>query len=526
MIRTKCSLANGSINATVTGGVAPYTYLWSDGQTTEDLADILAGDYTLTVTGANGCTRTVSITVGNEDPPITLTGTTQPNTSCNSGTGSIDLTPSPGTPPAPLGGYTYTWSEGSTTQDLSGLLPGSYTVTVSTGGTCTATATYNVADNPNRPVPAATPTQSTCNLANGSIDANASGGVPPYTYEWSNGATTQDITNVTPGSYTLTVTGANGCTQTISVNVGNNDPTITLSAATTPNTACVGGTGSIDLTPTPAVPPAPLGAYTYNWSNGETTQDLANLPSGNYIVTVSMGGTCTAVGSYNIVDNASIPSPTATPTQSLCDLPNGSIDANASGGVPPYTYAWSNGETTQDITNLAPGGYTLTVTGANGCTRSISVNVSNNNPSISLSATTVANTTCNGGNGSINLTPNPAIPPAPLGGYTYTWSNGETTQDLANLPAGSYTVTVSAGGSCTAVGTYNVADNPNQPVPTATPTQSTCDLPNGSIDASVTGGVAPYTYAWSNGETTQDLANVAPGSQRLHQITFCNCGEQ
>jgi gliding motility-associated-like protein len=515
MIRTKCSLANGSINATVTGGVAPYTYLWSDGQTTEDLADILAGDYTLTVTGANGCTRTVSITVGNEDPPITLTGTTQPNTSCNSGTGSIDLTPSPGTPPAPLGGYTYTWSEGSTTQDLSGLLPGSYTVTVSTGGTCTATATYNVADNPNRPVPAATPTQSTCNLANGSIDANASGGVPPYTYEWSNGATTQDITNVTPGSYTLTVTGANGCTQTISVNVGNNDPTITLSAATTPNTACVGGTGSIDLTPTPAVPPAPLGAYTYNWSNGETTQDLANLPSGNYIVTVSMGGTCTAVGSYNIVDNASIPSPTATPTQSLCDLPNGSIDANASGGVPPYTYAWSNGETTQDITNLAPGGYTLTVTGANGCTRSISVNVSNNNPSISLSATTVANTTCNGGNGSINLTPNPAIPPAPLGGYTYTWSNGETTQDLANLPAGSYTVTVSAGGSCTAVGTYNVADNPNQPVPTATPTQSTCDLPNGSIDASVTGGVAPYTYAWSNGETTEDISNVAPGTYTL-----------
>ncbi|MDO8368680.1 MAG: hypothetical protein Q7T20_17910, partial [Saprospiraceae bacterium] len=515
-VRTKCNLPNGSINATVTGGVAPYTYLWSDGQTSEDLADVIAGTYTVTVTGANGCTQTVSILVGNEDPPITLAGTTQANTSCNSGNGSIDLTPTPGTPPAPLGGYTYIWSNGSTVQDPNGLLPGDYTVTVSAGGTCTATASFNVADNPNLPVPTATPTGSTCNLANGSIDANASGGVAPYTYAWSNGETTQDLANITPGNYTLTVTGANGCTQTISVNVPNTDPPITLTATTVPNTACTGGNGSIDLTATPANP-----NYTYNWSNGATDQDLTNLPPGNYTVTVSAGGTCTRVATFNVGDNPNLPNPSASSVQSTCDLPNGSIDASVTGGVAPYTYEWSNGATTQDLANILAGNYSLTVTGANGCSRVINVNVGNNNPPINLSATVVANTLCTGGNGSIDLSAAPANP-----NYTYTWSNGPTTQDISGLPPGNYTVTVSAGGTCTAVATYNVPDGPNLPIPTATTVPSTCNLPNGSIDASVTGGVPPYTYTWSNGATTQDLSNLLAGTYILTVTAANGCTRQ
>jgi gliding motility-associated-like protein len=521
-VSSTCNLPNGSVDATVSGGVSPYTYSWSNGATTQDLADIDSGTYTLTVTGANGCTQTVSATVANNDPHITLEATTQPNTSCNSGTGSVNLTPTPAVPPAPLGNYTYMWSDGSTVQDPVDLLPGTYTVTISAGGTCTTTGSYTVADVPNKPSPTATFVGSTCNLLNGSIDASVSGGVAPYTYEWSgNNGTTQDLTNIGPGAYTLTVTGANGCTQTVAVTVTNTDPVFTITGALQPNTACSSGNGSIDLMLSPAVPPAPLGNYTYNWSNGATDQDIMNLPPGDYSVTVSTGGTCTRISNFNIVDNPNLPTPSATTVQTTCGQDNGSIDASVSGGVQPYTYAWSNGATTQDLANIFSGNYTLTVTGANGCTKQINVTVNNNNPAINLSATTQANTVCTGGNGSIDLTAAPAGPP-----YVFMWSNGATSQDLTDLPPGSYTVTVTNGITCTSSATYTVADNPNLPAPTATSVQSTCNEANGSINASVSGGVAPYTYAWSSGETTQDLANILAGTYTLTVTGANGCTRQ
>ncbi|MBK6995743.1 MAG: hypothetical protein IPH31_12725 [Lewinellaceae bacterium] len=504
--QSTCNLDNGSINASVTGGVAPYTYLWSNGETTQDLANILAGSYSLTVTGANGCTASITVNVGNNNPPINLSATTVVNTECTGGNGSIDLTASPTGPP-----YTYIWSNGETTQDIANLPTGNYSVTVSAGGTCTAVGTYNVGNNPNLPMPSATPTQSTCNLDNGSINASVTGGVAPYTFLWSNGATSEDISNIPSGSYSLTVTGANGCTRSITVNVGNNNPPINLNATTVANTLCVGGNGSIDLTASPAGPP-----YTYIWSNGATTQDITNLTPGSYIVTVSAGGTCTASATFTVADNPNLPVPSATTVQSTCDLPNGSINASVTGGVAPYTFLWSNGATTEDLSNIPPGSYSLTVTGANGCSRAINVTVGNNNPPINLTATIQQNTLCTGGNGSIDLTASPAGPP-----YTYVWSNGATTQDISGLPPGNYTVTVSAGGSCTASATYNVPDGPNVPIPTATTVPSTCDLANGSINASVTGGVAPYTFLWSNGATTEDLSNIPAGSYTL-TVTAAN----
>lgn len=504
--QSTCDLANGSINASVTGGVAPYTYAWSNGATTEDLSMLLAGNYVLTVTGANGCTNTVSVNVANNNPPINLTATTQPNTTCNGGNGSIDLTASPSGPT-----YTYNWSNGPTTQDQTGLPPGDYTVTVSAGGTCTASATFSVVNNPNLPNPSATPTQSTCDLTNGSINASVTGGVPPYTYAWSNGATTEDLSMLLAGNYVLTVTGANGCTNTVNVTVNNNNPPINLTANIVANTTCNGGNGSIDLTASPSGP-----TYTYNWSNGPTTQDQSGLPPGDYTVTVSAGGTCTAVATYTVPNNPNLPNPTAVPTQTSCDFANGSINASVSGGVAPYTFNWSNGATTEDLANIPTGNYILTVTGANGCTNTVSVDVTNNNPPINVTATATPNTVCNATpNGSINVTV------APAGTYTYIWSTGETTQDIGSLPPGSYTVTVSAGGSCTQVATFEVPANPNQPTVIPTVVNTSCDFSNGAVSISVSGGTMPYTFLWSNGSTTQNI-NMLPAGNYSVTVTSPN----
>ncbi len=492
-----CDLPNGSINATVSGGVAPFTYLWSNGATTEDLSNIPAGTYELTVTGANDCTKTISVNVNNVNPSFNITAVITNNSSCNSGNGSINLTV---TPP---NNYTYNWSNGATTEDIFNLQPGNYTVTVSAGGSCIEEGTFTVNDVSNLPSLTAVPTSSTCDLNNGSINASVSGGVAPFTFLWSNGATTEDISNLFAGNYTLTVTGSNGCTNTISTDVSNTNPDFSLNANITNNTSCNGGNGSINLSVTPP------NNYTYNWSNGATTEDIFNLQPGNYTVTVSAGGSCIEEGTFTVNDVSNLPSLTAVPTSSTCDLENGSINASVSGGVAPFTFLWSNGATTEDISNLFAGNYTLTVTGSNGCTNTISTDVSNTNPDFNLNANINNNTSCNSGNGSINLNVTPS------NNYTYNWSNGATTEDIFNLLPGNYTVTVSAGGSCIEEGTFTVNDVSNLPSVTAVPTSSTCDLENGSINASVSGGVAPFTFLWSNGATTEDISNLFAGNYTL-----------
>lgn len=494
-VNSTCDLTNGSIDASVSGGVTPYTYLWSNNATTQDLSMLLAGNYTLTVTGANGCTATVNVTVSNNNPPINLSANVMANTTCNGGNGSIDLSVSPS------GTYTYNWNGGSTNQDLSGLTPGSYTVTVSAGGTCTAEATYTVNDNPNLPNPTAVPTSSSCDFANGSIDASVSGGVSPYTYSWSNGTTTQDLSNVLAGNYILTVTGANGCTNTVSVDITNNNPTINVTAAIQPNTVCnASPNGSINVSVSPS------NTYTYIWSTGETTQDLNGLSPGSYTLTVSAGGTCTTVVSFDVPGNPNQPSIVPNINNTSCDFSNGSINLSVSGGTLPYTFNWSNGSTTQNLSNIPAGSYDVTVTSANGCTSETSISVLNINPQIDITSIIQPNTNCNSNNnGSINISVTPAL------NYTYSWSSGQTTQDLTGLPQGDYFVTVSAGGSCTEVASFNVPFDPLLPNLNVSSLDANCGLSNGSIDLMVTGGAAPFTYMWNNGATTQDLSHIPAG---------------
>ncbi|TNE66411.1 MAG: hypothetical protein EP344_02470, partial [Bacteroidetes bacterium] len=495
VVETTCDLSNGSIDVSVSGGVTPYTYNWGTGETTQDLSNIPAGTYDLTVTGANGCTGTANITVGNNNPPINITGTVVANTTCTGGNGSITITVTP-----PNNNYTYNWSNGETSQNLSNLEPGTYEVTVNGGGSCTQTASFTIDDNPNEPMVTFTVVETTCDLSNGSIDVSVSGGVTPYTYSWGGGETTQDLSNIPAGTYDLTVTGANGCTGTANITVGNNNPPINISGTVVANTTCTGGNGSITISVAPA-----NGNYTFLWSNGQTTQNLSNLEPGTYDVTVNGGGSCTQTASFTIPDEPNEPQITYTTIETTCDLSNGSINVSVSGGVAPYTYIWSGGQTTQDLSNIPAGTYDLTVTGANGCSSTASINVANNNPPINIGGTVNSNTACVGSNGSITLNVTPS------GNYTYIWSTGQTTPNINNLAPGVYTVTVNGAGSCSNNAAFSVPDNPNVPDPVLNGTDPTCGLSNGSVNLSVFGGQPPYTYSWDGGQTTQNLTNVPAG---------------
>ncbi len=490
----QCGQSNGSINLTPSGGTNPYTFIWSGGQTTEDISNIPPGTYTVTITDSHGCTKVHTVTVQDNLINLNVTGNVTANTTCNGGNGSIDVSV------APAGSYTYLWSNSATTQDLSNVPAGTYTVTVTSGITCTGTASFTVQDQPNTPTISSTVTGTTCDLGNGGINLSVSGGVSPYTFNWSGGQTTEDLANIPAGAYSVTVTGANGCSSTASINVTNSNPPFNINANVMANTTCNGGNGSITLNVTPN------NSYTYNWSTGATTSGITGLTPGTYDVTVSAGGSCTQTASFTVPNQPNEPHITSTVTQSTCDLNNGAINLSVSGGVTPYTFMWSGGQTTEDLNNIPAGTYDVTVTGANGCSSTASITVGNNNPPINVTANIVANTTCNGGNGSISLvvTPNNS--------YTYNWSTGATTPNLTNLPPGTYDVTVSAGGSCTQTASFTVPDQPNTPNVNPTLNSSTCDLSNGSISLSVSGGVSPFTYNWSTGATTQNLANIPAGS--------------
>jgi len=493
-----CGQSNGNINFAPSGGVEPYTYIWSNGATTQDIYGIPAGDYYVTITGANGCSDVGFYSVPDETIDINISDNIFDNTSCtNSGNGVINLTVTPAN-------VTYLWSNNATTQDLSGLLPGTYTVTISAGGTCTAEESFTVEDNTVYPDLSLEITNPVCGASNGSINLDVFGGQSPLTYSWSNGSNNQDISGLAPAVYYVTVTSALGCSSVASASLFNEATTLTVSGAVFENTSCSNPNGSI------FVDVLPEGyTYFYNWSNGSTTQNLSGVGTGSYTVTVSLGN-CLAVETIDMITNAVAPTGTVSTSTATCGQNTGSATATAAGGVAPYSYTWSVAGTSATVSNLAPGAYQVTVTGANGCTVVGSGTIDNTNVPLVPTGVVTANNSCVSGNGSIDLSV------APSGSYTYTWSNAATSEDLSNLNSGSYTVTVSAGPTCSATASFTVTSSTSEPVISSNITAAICGQSDGAINLTVTGGTTPYTYMWSNMATTEDLSAIPSG---LYSVT-------
>ncbi|MDX2280653.1 MAG: SdrD B-like domain-containing protein, partial [Saprospiraceae bacterium] len=492
---TLCNGANnGAIDLSVSGGTPAYTYLWTTGATTQDVTGLAAGTYTVTVTDANNCTKTISAIVI-QPTTVVLSATTTPVSCFGGSNGTVDLSVSGGTTP-----YTYVWSNGATTQDLNSLVANTYTVTVTDANGCIKTTTATVTQPTDISLSTIVTNVSCFGGSNGAIDLNVSGGTPGYTYVWSTGATTQDVANLVAGSYTVTVKDANNCTKTISATI--TQPNALTSSTVVTNVLCFGSNnGAIDLTVNGGTTP-----YTYLWSNTATTQDISVLTAGTYTVTITDAQNCTKTAVATI-NQPTLVVLSVTSTPAACNnASNGAVDLTVSGGTPGYTYLWSNAATTQDLSNVLAGTYTVTVTDANNCTKTIVATVAQPT-TVVLSTTTVPVLCFGGNNGSIDLTVSGGTP-----GYTYLWSTNATTQDISNLVAGTYTVTVTDANGCSKT-TVATVDQPTNLVLATTVTNVTCyEGTNGSIDLVVTGGSPAYTYLWSNGATTQDLSNRAAGT--------------
>ncbi|NNC84937.1 MAG: hypothetical protein HKN75_02580, partial [Bacteroidia bacterium] len=504
---------NASILAIGTGGAAPLTYAWSDGQTVAQAMNLSPGTYTVTITDANQCTSTATGSVS-EPPALSVLCIVGPNgnISCNGGSdGAISSINTGGTLP-----YSYQWKDstgapiGVNLPIISGLTAGAYTLVVTDGNGCKDSCSVTLTE----------PTVLTCNIvgedpdcngaSTGSATVTVGGGTPGYAYLWSDNQTTQIATGLIAGTYTVTVTDANNCTKECTVTLG--EPSALSCSAQGTDPLCNGGNdGSAIVTGAGGTQ-----GYTYMWSDNQTTQTATGLTAGTYTATITDANQCTSTCTVVIGEPTAIQT-SLTPTSSTCGFANGAVSSNVSGGTPNYTYAWSTGASTANISGVSAGAYSLIVTDANGCKDTMSTSVNDiGGPSVTGSATMV---TCNGGHdGTATAT---AI--GGTAGYTYLWSDNQSTQTAIGLFAGTYTVTVTDANQCMASTTIVV----NEPSALSCATQGTDPLCNGGNDGSATvtgsGGISPYTYSWSNGQTGSSASGLIAGTYTVVVIDANNC---
>lgn len=352
---TSCNQNNGSVELSVNGGTPPYTYTWSNNDTTQDIAHLAAGNYTVTITDNNQCSVSKTYTV-HENNSLQATLSSSILECYEEGEGTINLSVSGGTPP-----YTYAWSNGDTTQNLTNAGSGRHSVTITDAAGCTLEKSHYISI---RSIYFLADTEPpSCNSdSNGSIDLSAYYGTEPYTYTWPDGSHESSRSDLEAGWYYITLEDDSGCTASRNIYLDNPNP-VTISHSIS-YTACGDSETEAVIEPVISGGTEP---YSYEWSNGDTTETLYASEEGSYTITVTDANGCSNTHTVSVSFPESNLSLSATLTHITCQNEQGSIHLHVNGGNSPYDYNWSNGAQTQDIESLSAGTYSVTVEDANGC---------------------------------------------------------------------------------------------------------------------------------------------------------------
>ena len=511
-----CGGIDGSITLHPQNGIPPYTFSWSGASAgtlpgitgSGTITGLKQGGYRITITDASGgCSMTLPQIVLNA-PGLTVEVDTIVGVNCpGDATGSISLNVN-GVAPV------FQWSNNQSTASITNLPGGMYSVTI-TDGSCTQVVN-------NLEVTAPTPIQIIQNnLHNvgcfggnsGLIDLAIFGATPPYQFNWSNSANTEDILNVAAGTYSTTITDANGCTFTSPVYTIAQPAQLLASQNTIQHVKCFGGnSGALSINISGGTMP-----YQVLWNNGATTAALTGLTAGNYTATVTDANGCTTTFSTTVMQPAALTLDELLKTDPTCIGSNdGRIEAIIGGGVMPYHYSWNTGQssTGQNILNDQIAGlYGLTVTDAQGCSLVLN-NIALDAPQLlSLSLNGITPVACYGDStGQIDVGVSGGE-----GMLEVTWNGATGNLPLALAPAGQYILQVRDSRGCAISDTFSI-EQPKSPLGVTLIGQQNAACakePNGSIDIYTTGGALPYTFAWSNGAVTEDLPAIPAGTFTL-----------
>jgi gliding motility-associated-like protein len=507
---------DGFATVAVSGGSAPYSFLWNNTGNTGTIIDLIANDYIVTVTDNNGCAQSDTVTI--TEPSALQLSFQKTDVSCfngNDGTATVNV--SGGTP-----NYTYNWSTFpvQTTQTVTNLSSNLYNVTVTDGNSCTMVGDTTITE-PTMLTLAIDTNRVTCfGAMDGEGIPTVGGGTAPYSYLWSNGDTNQIADTLGGGFHSLTVTDSLGCM--VTTNFGIYEPTQITNSFTTQQVTCFGlSDGWASVTAAGGVG----SNYTYQWSlntGSQTGQFANNLSGGTYAVTTRDMENCSVVNTVFVLAPVLVFVDTMYSTPAICHYSNeGTVGTAGSGGSGILTYNWDNGQTGTNLTNLTRGQYTVTIADVNGCVGIDSVIVDSPD-SIEIAFTTTPLFCGNDGTGTASA--------AVIGGisqYDYAWNTTptNTTNSLTSLQAGIYTLTVTDDVNCIQVDSVEVFE-PDPLLATTTYVEPLCfGDGNGSARIFATGGNGGNTFSWVTTpiQTDTTAINLTAGTYNYTVIDSNNC---
>ena len=507
---------DGKLTAMVSGGTPGYSFMWSNGATTAMINNLSAGTYTVTITDANGCTCTKTVVLDNPNALVCDIIINDQISCVNGNDGKLTATASGGTP-----GYTFMWSTGATTAMISNLPQGTYTVTVTDANNCQCVTSVTLNDPPQLNCSIAENNPISCfGGSDGSLTGFGNGGTPPYSFSWSTGAVTQTINNLSQGTYTLTVTDANGCTCVTSHTL-THPPMLTCEVDVIQDVSCFGGTDGILQVIVGGGTPG----YTYLWNTGQTTQTISNLGPGTYTVTVTDANGCICISSATLTEPISVECWIGVDSITCHGANDGKMTVSPAGGTPPYSVVWSTGGTGNMITNLGPGTYSVTVTDSKGCICTKAMDMYEP-PQLNCPITVNSGIDCQGNNtGQLTVNPSGGTLPYSL----ILWSTADmNVNTISNLSSGTYSVTVVDANMCECVSTVTINAPPGLNCSVNIDNAISCFGTNdGQLTASASGGTPAYSYQWSNGAVTQTVSNLGPGTYTvtITDVNGCSCIE-
>jgi hypothetical protein len=489
---------DGKITVQPIGGTPPFTYSWSPGgQVDSTITGLGAGTYFATVSDSAECKASIQIDLreANQMSASAAISAINCKGSCD---GTIGVSISGGSPP-----YQYAWLEtGGSASSASGLCPGIYHLTVTDRLGCTLIDSFEVDTAKGLSLTFASFAASCFGQCDGEAAVSASGGKAPYQYLWSSGSLASNATGLCAGSYTVTVTDANGCQLNGSTIVG--EPTaIQASFATTP-AQCGFNDGKVKVTTSGGA-----GEYTYLWFNGTTKDSLTGLTAGVYSLEITDTNGCSKVVQVP-VQNTNGPKVNSILTQLSCaGSCDGSAEVMPASSHGPYRFNWTTGDTTSAVSGLCEGTYYVEVTDGKGCTTVQKVVLAAPNPINIVTQHTTP--TCFGEcDGTATAAVSGGIPP-----YQFNWQHGPQSNAVAGLCEGNYALTVTDTNNCTQLAQIKITAPQVMKLTFSRKNVSCMGLCSGELTAEVSGGNAPYTYRWSNGATTKVNRNLCTGTYTL-----------